>query len=129
MKVTGALFQRGQRVAAWSCLGAIGILSLLPAADVAPWRTSMGAPAEHLLAYAATTLITAFAYVDHGRLKITLALILYAAALEYLQRYAPGRLSSFEGLAFSATGIIIGVATVHVIEHIRARRASADREM
>ena len=120
----GTVFGRGKRVAAWCCLGAIGIISLLPASELTPLRTNMGGHVEHLLTYAATTLITAFAYVDHSRLKITFALILYAAALEFLQRYAPGRLSSLGDLAYSATGIMLGVAVFHVIEHLRARRAS-----
>jgi VanZ family protein len=124
MKVTVFFFEYGQRVAAWCCLGAIGILSLLPAAEVAPMRTGLGGHIEHLLAYAATTLFTAFAYVDHSRFKIGLALTLYVATLEFLQRYAPGRLSSLNDLAFSATGIMLGIATFHVIQHVRARHAS-----
>jgi hypothetical protein len=124
MKVTGTVFERSQRVAAWCCLAAIAILSLLPGAAVAPVRTSMGGHVEHLLLYAATASITALAYVDHSRFKITLALILYAAALECLQRYSPGRLSSFEDFAFSATGIMLGVAAFHVVRNLRARHAN-----
>src|SRR5262245_44270128 len=124
MKVTGTVFERGHRVAAWFCLGAIAILSLLPAATVVPVRTSMGGHLEHFLTYAAATLITVLAYVDHSRVKITLALILYAATLEYLQRYAPGRLSSLEDFASSATGILLGVAAFHLVQHLRARTAS-----
>ena len=63
--MTGSLFERGKRVAAWFCIGVIGIVSLLPAAEVAPLRTSMGGHSEHLLTYAVTTLITAIAYLDH----------------------------------------------------------------
>ena len=72
-------------------------------------RTSLGGHVEHLLVYAATALLAASAYLDHSRIKIAVSLILYAAALEYLQRYAPGRLSSLLDLTFSTTGVLIGL--------------------
>ena len=121
MTVMGSLFERGKRVAAWGALVAIGILSMLPAAEVNPLRTSMGGHVEHLLVYAATALLTAIAYVDHSKVKIAASLILYAAALEYLQRYAPGRLSSLLDLTFSTTGVLIGLAIFHVIRLLRER--------
>ena len=119
MKATESLFERGKRAAAWCSIVAIGILSLLPAAEVGPMRTSLGGHMEHLLAYAATTVITAIAYADRSRFKIAFSLILYAASLEYLQRYSPGRLSSLEDLTFSATGVMLGVATVQVLRQLR----------
>ena len=121
MTVMGSLFERGKRVAAWGALVAIGILSMLPAAEVNPLRTSMGGHVEHLLVYAATALLTAIAYVEHSKVKIAASLILYAAALEYLQRYAPGRLSSLLDLTFSTTGVLIGLAIFHVIRLLRER--------
>jgi VanZ family protein len=127
MKVTGAVFERGKRVAAWCCIGAVGIISLLPAVEVAPMRTSLGGHAEHLLTYAATSMITAFAYLDHSRFKIAACLVLYAAVLEFLQRYAPGRLSSLEDLAFSAGGVMLGLAAFHLLQHLRARQAISKR--
>lgn len=125
--MTGSLFERGTRVAAWFCIGLIGVLSLLPAAAVAPVRTSMGGHGEHLLTYAVTTLITAIAYLDQSRFKIGSSLILYAAALEFLQRYSPGRLSSLDDLAFSVTGIMLGLAIFHLIQQVRSRHASSNR--
>ena len=121
MTVMGSLFERGKRVAAWGALIAIGVLSMLPAAEVSPVRTSMGGHVEHLLVYAAVALLTAVAYVDHSKIKIAASLILYAAALEYLQRYAPGRLSSLLDLTFSTTGVLIGLAIFHVIRLLRER--------
>jgi VanZ family protein len=125
--VTGSLFERGKRVAAWFCIGVIGILSLLPAAEVAPLRTTMGGHSEHMLTYAVTTLITAIAYLDLSRFKIGGCLVLYAAALEFLQRYSPGRLSSLEDLAFSVTGIMLGLAIFHLTQQVRTRQASSNR--
>jgi len=126
-EVTGSLFERGKRVTAWFCIGVIGIISLLPAAEVAPVRTSIGGHGEHLLTYAVTTLITVLAYLDQSRAKIGGSLILYAAALEFLQRYSPGRLSSLEDLAFGTAGIILGLAIVHLIQQVRSRQASGGR--
>jgi VanZ family protein len=123
MTAMGSLFERSKRVAAWGALVAIGILSMLPATEVSPVRTSMGGHVEHLLVYAATALLTAIAYVDHSKVKIVASLILYAAALEYLQRYAPGRLSSLLDLTFSTTGVLIGLAIFHVIRLLRERHA------
>ena len=122
MKVTEAVFGQGMRVAAWCCIGAIGIISLLPAAEMASVRTNLGGHGEHLLAYAATSMITALAYLYHSRLKIGASLVFYAAVLEFLQRYAPGRLSSFEDLAFSAAGVTLGLAAFHLLQHVRARQ-------
>ena len=121
MKVMGSLFESGKRVAAWGALVAIGVLSMLPAAEVSPVRTSMGGHVEHLLVYAAVALLTAVAYVEHSKIKIAASLILYAAALEYLQHYAPGRLSSLLDLTFSTTGVLIGLAIFHVIRLLRER--------
>jgi VanZ family protein len=128
MKAMGSLLESGKRVAAWGALVTIGILSLLPATVVSPVRTSMGGHVEHLLVYAATALLTAIAYVDHSKIKVAVSLTLYAAALEYLQRYAPGRLSSLLGLTFSTTGVLIGLAIFQVIRHLREHtRAGAVR--
>ena len=125
----GSLFDSGKRLAVWAALVSIGILSMLPAVEVSPVRTSLGGHVEHLLVYAATALLAASAYLDHSRIKIAVSLILYAAALEYLQRYAPGRLSSLLDLTFSTTGVLIGLATFQIIRHLRERhtRASAAR--
>jgi hypothetical protein len=127
MKVTEAIFKQGRRVAAWCCIGAIGIISLLPAAEVAFMRTSLGGHVEHLLAYAATSLITALAYLDHSRFKIAVSLVLYAAVLEFLQRYAPGRFSNLEDLTFSAAGTMLGLAAFHLLQHLRSRQGISKR--
>src|SRR5262245_29099050 len=77
----GVFIEHGKRAAACCAIAGIGILSLLPADEVAPIRTSLGGHLEHVAAYVVTTLITTIGYVDHSRLKIALSLILYAAVL------------------------------------------------
>jgi VanZ family protein len=123
--VTGPFFERGKRAAAWICIAAIGIISLLPAIEVAPIRTSLGGHIEHMLTYAVVSLITAAAYPDQSRFKIVGGLIVYAAVLEFLQRYSPGRHSSFEDLAFSTAGVMLGVTIFHLVQQLRAKQASS----
>jgi len=123
----GALLEHGKRIAAWCAIVAVGILSLLPGAEMNALRTSMGGHAEHLLVYAATTMMVVAAYVDHSRTKIALSLLLYAAVLEYLQRYSPGRLSSLTDLAFSSLGVFCGLVTFRLIQHLRQRPALMSR--
>ena len=48
------------RLAAWSCIVLIAVLSLLPAEEMV--RTSLGGHVEHMLAYAGTVFITGLAY-------------------------------------------------------------------
>jgi VanZ family protein len=122
MKAMEALFEHGKRWAAWGLIAAIGILSLLPGAEVGPIRTSLGGHLEHLLAYTVTTLMTAIAYADHSRFKIALSLLLYAGVLEYLQRFSPGRLSSVLDFTFSSAGVMLGVATFHLVRLLRERQ-------
>ena len=125
----GAFFGRGKRAAAWCAIAAIGILSLLPGDEVAPIRSNLGGHFEHVVAYVVTALITAIAYPDHSRFKISLSLMLYAAALEYLQRFSPGRVSSLVDLMFSSTGVMLGIATFQVMRHLRERqRAVSDTQ-
>jgi hypothetical protein len=64
------------RVAAWSCVVLIAVLSLLPAEEMV--RTSLGGHVEHMLAYAGTAFITGLAYPQTRLGRITLTLICYA---------------------------------------------------
>ena len=84
----------------------------------------MGGHAEHLLVYSVTTLLVVAAYPDHSRTKIAVSLLLYAAVLEFLQRWSPGRLSSLADLTFSSLGVFCGLATVYFIQRLRQRHAS-----
>jgi hypothetical protein len=93
------------RLAAWVCIVAIAILSLVP--KIA--RTELGGHAEHVLAYGGTALIVARAYSERGIVQILFALLAYAGVLEFLQRFSPGRTSSFEDFMFSAAGVLVGM--------------------
>jgi VanZ family protein len=106
-----------KRVAAWSCLIAIGALSLAPAERMT--RTGLGGHIEHLAAYAATALAVGVAYADHGVLRIALALLAYAGCLEVLQQFSPGRTSSFLDFTMSSAGALIGIVAFALLKWSR----------
>ena len=85
------------RLAAWTGMAAIAVLSLTPSGQIE--RTGRGGQTEHMLAYAGTALLLAIGY---QRLKLLVMLVAYAGVLEYLQRFAPGRTSQLGDFAFVA---------------------------
>lgn len=96
------------RAAAWSCIVAITLLSLFPGEEMV--RTDLGGHVEHVLAYSITALIVAYAYNSIAPYQVFGALIVFAACLEYLQRFSPGRHSRLIDFAFSALGVVVGAA-------------------
>jgi hypothetical protein len=98
------------RVAAWASIVALALLSLVPSGHVA--RTGLGGRVEHLLAYACAAIAVGVARSELGALRILVALVTYAGVLEFLQRFSPGRTSSFQDFAYSASGVLLGVAIV-----------------
>ena len=95
------------RVAFIACLIAAAILALLPA-DLMR-RTALGGHAEHVIAYLGTTILMGLAFPRGPRLAVQCVLLtIYASAIEAGQLYSPGRHASFQDLAFSLAGIVIG---------------------
>jgi hypothetical protein len=95
------------RAAAIGCIGALPILAWLPATFLA--RTGLGGHAEHFVAYLSTAIVIGLAFQESPRLMVLcVVLILYAAALEAGQLFMLGRHASFQDLAFSAAGVLIG---------------------
>ena len=86
---------------------AIAVLSLVPAEQIT--RTGLSGHVEHVLAYAGTAFIMAMAYGEWGLARVIAALLTYAGALEFLQRFSPGRASRFGDYMFSSTGVLIGI--------------------
>lgn len=92
------------------CVLAIAVVSLLPADEML--RTGIGGHTEHVVAYTLTTLAVAHSR-RHGRLALVSgALIAYAAALEFLQRFVPGRSSELIDLLFSIAGVATGASII-----------------
>lgn len=101
-----------------ACASVLGALSLLPAGSV--HRTSLGNHAEHALAYAVTAFLVVLAQREHPSSRALLLLTLYAAALEYLQRLAPGRMPQLEDFVFSAVGVLMGAIAAWAFKRLRA---------
>ena len=104
------------RLAAWCGILAIAVLSLLPADKLE--RTSIGGHAEHVVAYAATSIFVALAYPASRLAWILAVLVIYAASLEYLQHFSPGRTSSVVDFAFSGFGIGVGLMVSMALRRI-----------
>jgi VanZ family protein len=89
------------------CIIALATLAWLPATVMR--RTILGGHAEHFVAYLGTALLMGLTFQKSPRLPVQcVLLIMYAAALEAGQLYSPGRHASFQDLAFSAAGVVIG---------------------
>jgi VanZ family protein len=85
----------------------VAILALLPA-DLMR-RTALDGHAEHTIAYLGTAILMGLAFPRGPRLIVQCVLLaMYASALEAGQLYSPGRHASFQDLAFSVAGIVIG---------------------
>ena len=95
------------RAAFIGCIIALMTLAWLP--EKAMTRTILGGHAEHFIAYLGTATIMGLTFRKSPRLAVLCALlIMYAAVLEAGQLYSPGRHASFQDLAFSSAGVVIG---------------------
>jgi VanZ family protein len=89
------------------CIIALATLAWLPANVMT--RTTLGGHAEHFIAYLGTAISMGLTFQRSPRLAVQCALlIMYAALLEAGQLFSPGRHASFQDLAFSSAGVIIG---------------------
>jgi VanZ family protein len=95
------------RVAAWTCVVLLAVLSWLPADDMV--RTGVDTRIEHVIAYMGTMLFVGAAYaLRFGLLRVVAMLIGYAGILELGQNFSPGRDSSVLDFAASSFGVIVG---------------------
>ena len=95
------------RAAFIGCIIALMTLAWLP--EKAMTRTILGGHAEHFIAYLGTATIMGLTFPKSPRLAVLCALLMmYAAVLEAGQLYSPGRHASFQDLAFSSAGVVIG---------------------
>jgi VanZ family protein len=110
-------------LAAWTCLVALAVLSLLP--EKAMIRTGVNGHVEHFIAYAGATAIVVSAYARrHAVPSLAAMLMLYAGLLEAGQNFSPGRHPSILDFAASAAGVIAG-ACAFALARLMARRAPA----
>jgi VanZ family protein len=95
------------RVLTWCCVILLAILSLLP--DQQMMRTGLPGRVEHFVAYAGSAAIAMVGYgATRGGMQIIGGFWVYAAILEYLQHFSPGRHRAIEDFAASALGALCG---------------------
>jgi VanZ family protein len=98
--------QTSFRILTWCCVIILAPLSLLPADDM--MRTGMPGELEHFLAYAGSASIAMAGYGRLGAARVIALFWMYAAALEYLQHFSPGRHPSMADFVASALGAFVG---------------------
>jgi VanZ family protein len=105
---------RSARVAGWSLILAIAVLSLIPAA-IRP--TALGIPGllQHLAAYSAAAFFLTVGPCDrHRRLVIGALLFAYALALEFGQVFIPGRNPALVDALAGGLGAAAGCAVTMI---------------
>lgn len=101
------------RPASWAAILLLALLSLLPKEEMV--RTGAAGWLEHVVAYAGTMLLCAAGYSARlGILRPALALVAYAAALEFGQNFSPGRSPALVDFAASASGVIVTARICHL---------------
>jgi VanZ family protein len=91
----------------WGCVILLAILSLLP--DQQMVRTGLPGRFEHFIAYAGSAAIAVAGYgATRGGMQIIGGFWVYAAILEYLQHFSPGRHPAIGDFAASALGALCG---------------------
>jgi VanZ family protein len=109
-----AFFTTSLRVLTWFCVVLLAVLSLLPAQDMA--RTGLPGWVEHFVAYVGSAAITMAGYgATRGAVQIIGAYWVYAAVLEYLQHFSPGRHPAIGDFAASAFGALCGGLAVALL--------------
>jgi VanZ family protein len=95
------------RVLTWCCVVVLAVLSLLPARAMV--RTAFPGVVEHFVAYAGSAAIAMAGYgARRGGLQIIGGFWVYAAILEYLQHFSPGRDPSIADFVVSGLGALCG---------------------
>jgi VanZ family protein len=107
------------RVAGWLGVALIAILSLIPG-EARPHAIS-SSQLEHVLAYALTAAMLTFGYFSRRHVVRTAILLpIYAALLEVLQVWVPGRMSRLPDVAAGALGTWLGVGVILLLHWIIA---------
>jgi VanZ family protein len=102
------------RVLTWCCVILLAVLSLLPAHQMV--RTWLPGRLEHFIAYAGSAAVAMAGYgASRGPMQIIGGFWVYAAVLEYLQHFSPGRHPSFLDFVASTLGALCGGLAVALL--------------
>jgi VanZ family protein len=97
----------------WLCVVVVAVLSLTPGEKIEPLRTDLPGQVEHVIAYAGSGAIAMAGYgLNVGAVRVIGSLWVYAAILEYLQHFSPGRNPAVVDFAASALGVLCGGVAV-----------------
>jgi VanZ family protein len=106
------------RVLTWCCVVILAVLSLWPGKglgflyvlpELNTMRTGLPGQLEHFIAYAGSAAVGMTGYgASRGDVRVVGSFWVYAAILEYLQQFSPGRHPSIEDFAASALGALCG---------------------
>jgi len=107
------------RLMAWLILAAIIALTFVPPM----WRPVSGFPqaVEHFAIFLLMGGTFALGYRGHAA-SIGLTAILFAAGLEVLQMFTPGRHARLSDFFVNAFGICAGIAIVTLFERVRSSK-------
>jgi hypothetical protein len=113
------------QVLTWCCVFLLAVLSLWPGEglgflfvlpELKMMRTGLPGQLEHLVAYAGSAAIGMAGYgPSRGGVRVIGSFWVYAAVLEYLQHFSPGRHPSFLDFAASALGALCGGLAVALL--------------
>src|SRR5260370_40112186 len=114
------LLRASLRLLTWACVVLLGVLSLMPLEEIEAVRTDLPGQIEHIIAYTGSTAVAMAGYgLSRGAARIIGCVWLYAAILEYLQNFSPGRNPALADFAASAFGALCG--GVAVVPLLRCR--------
>jgi VanZ family protein len=108
------------QAAAWLCIVAIGVLSLV-APSLRP-VTFLPQSLEHAAIFVAAGLAAALGYPNRSPLLLA-AFVVFAAAIELAQLFAPGRHARVADFAVDASAACTGVLLAMLIARWRPRIA------
>src|SRR5262249_44750559 len=109
-----SLVNTSLRVLTWACVILLAVLSLLP--DQRMVRTGLPGRLEHFVAYAGSAAIAVAGYgACRGGVQIIGGFWMYAAILEYLQHFSPGRHPAIGDFAASALGALCGGLAIALV--------------
>jgi len=106
--------------AGWACVFAIAALSLV-APSLRP-VTVLPHDLEHAAIFAITGFTLGLGYPNRAQLQM-FAMIVFAAAIELAQIYAPGRHARMIDFVVDALAACLGVAFAAILMRLRARPA------
>jgi VanZ family protein len=110
------------RAAAWSCVAALAVLSLLPAEEM--MRAGLGGRSEHAMAYAGTAFLVGPGYRAQEPGRIAAVLVAHPGALELLQHFSPDRHPAVSDWLASSVGVLVGTAAFHLAAALNGATAS-----